>query len=171
MLFRSRTHQEDELKELAEYIYNNIFLHYTMKQWGSKPEDIDPMVSGRVPVLVSYDNRYFQDAYQGMPKDGYTTMIERILQHENITIQLHTKGQEVISLLEGHNSVYYLGKPFTGDLIITGAVDSLLDYKYGELPYRTLDFVWEHYNKEYQPFAVVNYTVSEDYTRITEFKH
>ena len=62
---------DPQIQAIADYVYENVFLHYTMKQWGQTPEEIDPEVTGRVPILLSYDNRYFQDKYQGMPKKGY----------------------------------------------------------------------------------------------------
>ena len=81
--------QEDEdLKAVAEYVYQHIFLRYTMKQWGQKPEEISPEVTGRVPVLLSRDNRYFQDTYQGMPLHGYTPLVQEMLSHPNIDIVL-----------------------------------------------------------------------------------
>ena len=76
--------ESEGIREVAEYVYQNIFLKYTMKQWEQKPEEVDQSVTARVPVLISYDNRYFQDTYQGMPLDGYTTLFENLLNHENI---------------------------------------------------------------------------------------
>ena len=87
-ILKLRESTDEEIKAIADYVYNNIFLKYTMKQWGKKPEEIDPAVTGRVPVYISYDNRYFQDKYQGMPLDGYTKMFENMLAHENITVKL-----------------------------------------------------------------------------------
>mgnify|MGYP000006701607 CR=1 FL=1 len=152
-----------------EYVYENVFLKYTMKQWGKTPKEIDPSVSGRVPVLVSHDNRYFQDKYQGVPKDGFTPMFEHMLDHENIEVVLDTDCRDVLKFTG--NEILFEGKPFEGDVIYTGALDELFDCKFGRLPYRSLDFHFEHYDEEsYQGRSVVNYTVSEDYTRITEFK-
>ena len=162
-------HENPELKEIADYVYENIFLKYTMKQWGQKPEEISPEVTGRVPVLISYDNRYFQDKYQGVPKDGFTPMFEHMLDHENIEVILDTDCRDVLKFTG--NEILFEGKPFAGDVIYTGALDELFDCKFGRLPYRSLDFHFEHYDEEsYQGHSVVNYTVSEDYTRITEFK-
>ena len=162
-------HENPELKEIADYVYENIFLKYTMKQWGQKPEEISPEVTGRVPVLISYDNRYFQDKYQGVPKDGFTPMFEHMLDHENIEVVLDTDCRDVLKFTG--NEILFEGKPFAGDVIYTGALDELFDCKFGRLPYRSLDFHFEHYDEEsYQGHSVVNYTVSEDYTRITEFK-
>ena len=72
-------HDDSELRFLAKYIYENVFLHYTEKQWGFSPDNIDSSVTARVPIVLSRDNRYFQDKYQGIPLEGYTKMIERML--------------------------------------------------------------------------------------------
>ena len=67
-----RQNTDPELAEVADYVYENVFVHYTMKQWGTTPEQIDPATTARVPVFLSLDDRYFQDAYQGIPLEGYT---------------------------------------------------------------------------------------------------
>lgn len=168
-ILKLRENEDPDIRAIAEYVYQNIFLKYTMKQWGQKPEEISPEVTGRVPVLISYDNRYFQDKYQGVPKDGFTPMFEHMLDHENIEVVLDTDCRDVLKFTG--NEILFEGKPFAGDVIYTGALDELFDCKYGRLPYRSLDFHFEHYDEEsYQGHSVVNYTVSEDYTRITEFK-
>lgn len=162
--------KDQDIKALAQYVYENIFLHYTMKQWGQRPEEVSNEVTARVPVLTSYDNRYFQEPYQGMPLDGYQAMFEEILNHPNIHVKLEAKAEDYLAFKD--DGIYYKGKLFTGEVIYTGALDELFHCEYGQLPYRTLDFRFEHYEKEdYQGYSVVNYTVSEDYTRITEFKH
>ncbi|EJC8350023.1 NAD(P)-binding protein, partial [Campylobacter coli] len=81
---------DKDLQFLADYIYKKVFLGYTVKQWGVKPEEIDPSVSARVPIYISKDDRYFQDTYQALPRDGYTKMIENILDHPLIEVRLKT---------------------------------------------------------------------------------
>ena len=76
-----RENTDPELREVADYVYENVFVHYTMKQWGQLPEEIDPATTARVPILLSRDDRYFQDPYQGMPLEGYTPMFERMHLH------------------------------------------------------------------------------------------
>lgn len=160
------------IREVAEYVYQNIFLKYTMKQWEQKPEEVDQSVTARVPVLISYDNRYFQDTYQGMPEAGYTVLFENLLDHENIKIELGVDAKDVLTFDFENHKIFVDGKEFNGPIVFTGAIDELFDCKLGQLPYRSLDFKFEHYNQEfYQSKGVVNYTVSEDYTRITEFKY
>ena len=88
--------QDVDLKLLADYIYQKIYLGYNLKQWGVKPDDLDPSVSGRVPVYVSYDDRYFQDQYQGIPLNGYTALIKKMLNNQNIHILLNTDYKELL---------------------------------------------------------------------------
>ncbi len=165
-------HEDSDLKEIADYVYENIFLKYTMKQWGKSPKEIDPAVSGRVPVLLSRDNRYFQDTYQGMPLEGYTALFEKLLDQERIELRLNCQGKDVLRLDLERGTIYYEGELFEGDVIFTGALDEFFDCRFGRLPYRSLEFCFEHYDIPFfQSHGVVNYTVSEAYTRITEFKY
>ena len=160
------------IQEVAQYVYENIFLKYTMKQWNQKPEEVDQSVTARVPVLISYDNRYFQDTYQGMPEEGYTKLFEKMLDRENIEIELGKDAKNLISFDFDNRKIYYQGQEFLGHIIFTGAIDEFFDNCLGQLPYRSLRFDFEHYSQDdYQGHGVVNYTVSEDYTRITEFKY
>ncbi|MBQ8184511.1 MAG: UDP-galactopyranose mutase [Lachnospiraceae bacterium] len=171
-ILKLRQHEDTEIQAIADYVYENIFLRYTMKQWGQKPEDIDPAVTGRVPVVISYDNRYFGDKYQGMPLEGYTPMFEKILDHPGITVKTGVEASDALEFSKEDGSVRLWGEPFAGTVIYTGPVDELFDCCYGRLPYRTLRFDFEHYDQpDYQGHSVVNYTVSEDFTRITEFKY
>lgn len=164
-----RKNQSKEIQDIAQFVYENVFLKYTMKQWGQKPEEIDPSVSGRVPVFISRDNRYFQDTYQGMPLDGYTALFDNMLNHKNIEVRLNSPANEFMTI---GNKVYADGNEFKGEVIYTGPIDELFDCEYGRLPYRSLRFECEYYEKEhYQTHGVVNYTVSEDFTRITEYKY
>ena len=165
-----RQNPDPEIAALADYVYEHVFVHYTMKQWGQRPEDIDPNTTARVPVFLSEDCRYFQDFYQGMPLEGYTPMFERMLDHPDITVELNADAGERLTLADG--GVLLDGEPFAGPVIYTGAADELFGCKYGRLPYRTLNFAFEtHPVDRWQSHGTVNYTVDQDYTRITEFKY
>ena len=166
-----RQSDDPELAELADYVYENIFKTYTMKQWGQTPEEIDPATTARVPVFLSRDDRYFQDLYQGMPLEGYAALFERLLDHPNIEVRLNTDAADVLTLTQVGTTLVN-GEPFKGPIVYTGAVDDLFDRRFGRLPYRTLDFVFETHPVEwYQTHGTVNYTVDQPFTRITEFKH
>ena len=163
-------HEDPDLQMIGKYVYDNIYVYYTMKQWGRKPEEIDPAVTARVPVNISYDNGYFADKYQGVPLHGFTGMFERMIDHANITVRLCTEAKDVLKVSDG--KLFFEVEKFEGQVIFTGPIDEFFDCEYGRLPYRTLDFTFEHYEREdYQGHAVVNYTVDEAYTRITEYKY
>ncbi len=154
-----RRNPDPEIAAIADYVYGHVFVRYTMKQWGQTPEEIDPNTTARVPVRLSQDNRYFQDAYQGMPLEGYTRMFERMLDHPNIEVRLGVDARPIL-------------KEARVPVIYTGQVDELFNFRFGPLPYRTLDFRFETLSQDcFQTHATVNYTVDEDFTRITEFKH
>lgn len=158
-----------ELRELGNYVYDNIFLYYTVKQWGKSPSEVDPGTTARVPVRLSEDDRYFTDLYQGMPENGYTEVINRLIKHDNITVETSCDALERLKLSDG--KIFFDGEETDADIIYTGETDRLFRYRYGALPYRTLDFRFETLEQDsFQPCATVNYTVSEDFTRITEFK-
>lgn len=172
-----RACEDEELSEIADYVYNNVFLYYTQKQWGLTPDEVDPSVVARVPVFISNDNRYFQDAYQGMPQPSYTSLFENMLDHKNIDICLNVDATSVLDLNfddcedASVTSILLKDVELTVPIIYTGPLDELFIARYGRLPYRTLDFVYETYPQEkWQAAATVNYTTTEDYTRITEFK-
>ena len=165
-----RQNQDPSIAALADYVYEHVFVHYTMKQWGQRPEDIDPNTTARVPVFLSRDDRYFQDTYQGMPLEGYTPMFERMLDHPSITVELGTDALGRLDL--SSNTLKVDGAPFDGQVIYTGQADELFGFRFGPLPYRTLDFAFETLEQDdFQGYGTVNYTVDEDFTRITEFKH
>lgn len=167
-ILQLKKHENPEIRAFADFVYKNIFYIYTMKQWGFKPEQLGSEVMNRVPVYLSEDDRYFLDTYQYMPKNGFTELITNILRHPNIKIKLKTDVKKEIALIDG--KIYYGGREFLGSLIYTGCVDELFDYKYGVLPYRSLKFKFKTLKMpSYQPSAVVNYTTSHKYTRISEF--
>ena len=151
--------QDDtDLKFLANYVYEKVFLHYTTKQWGVKPDEVDGAVTARVPVYISCDERYFQDKYQGIPLEGYTKTVENMLNHPNIEVRLNTKFADYN---EHYDRLFY-----------TGPIDEFFDYEFGELGYRSVNFKLEEHNMPYyQNNAVVNYPCNYDFTRIHEYKY
>ncbi len=158
------------LQFLAEYVYKNIFLHYTEKQWGKSPEQIEGAVTARVPIFIGRDDRYFNDRFQAVPRYGYAKLVEKMLAHKNIKLMLNTNFDEV-GELRG-DEIYLFNQKFTGRLIYTGQLDELFSYKFGALPYRSVDMKFETVDAEsYQDVATVNYPNNYDFTRITEFKN
>ena len=167
-----RKSKDPDIKMLAEFIFENVFKYYTMKQWGLTAEEIDPEVTARVPVRVSYKDTYFDDPYICMPKDGYTAIFKKLLDHPNIELILKADAKKVLSLKDG--KIYLAGKEYTGKVVYTGALDELFDYSLGELPYRSLYFETKEMNGTFQKVATENYPGKDShfpYTRITEYKH
>ena len=163
-----KNHDNPEIRDFAEFVYKNIYCKYTKKQWKAKPEDLGYEVINRVPVTLSDNDKYFKDTYQFMPKKGFTEMVGNILKHPHIRLKLSVDAQDVFSFKDG--KIYVYGEEFDGKVIYTGRVEEIFGYKFGILPYRTLRFKVKTYNKQsYQKTAVVNYTTSRHWTRVTEF--
>ena len=166
--------KNETVQKLGAFVYENVFLHYTTKQWGVPPERVDKSVISRVPVNVSYADTYFTDPFQGIPKDGFTKVFERMLANENISVMLNTDFDALFEAdLKKKKIVFKESrKPFNGFIIYTGQIDRLFQYKFGTLNYRSLRFAFEMHKKPfYQKVAVVNYPNDFDFTRISEFKH
>jgi UDP-galactopyranose mutase len=152
--------EEMVISQVGEELYNKFFKGYTLKQWDIHPKDLAASVTARIPVRTNRDDRYFTDTYQGIPKEGYTAMFEKMLNHPNISVLLQTDYREVMNEIPYNKMVY------------TGPIDSFFDYKFGKLPYRSLRFEHETLNQEfYQDFQQVNYPNEYDFTRIVEWKH
>jgi UDP-galactopyranose mutase len=154
------TSEDVIVSKVGRELYEKFFRNYTRKQWDLDPSELDAAVTARVPVRTNNDDRYFTDTYQAMPKYGYTRMFEGMLSHRNIKIMLNVDYREVQKMIP-HREVIY-----------TGPVDEYFDYRYGRLPYRSLEFRFETLNTErHQPVAVINYPNENLYTRVTEFKY
>ncbi len=157
---RIRTSEDVIVSKVGRELYEKFFRNYTCKQWELDPSELDAAVTARIPTRTNRDDRYFTDKYQVMPLHGYTQMFERMLSHPNIKILLNTDYHEIREWLPYH------------DLIYTGPIDEFFDFRYGKLPYRSLEFVFKTFSMPvYQPAAVVNYPNDYDYTRVTEFKY
>jgi UDP-galactopyranose mutase len=159
--------------DLAEFIYNKVFHNYTFKQWGLSPLDIGSDVANRVPIVYGYDDRYFTDKYQAVPKYGYTSFIKNLLQSKNVHLLLNADWKDV--LRHNENKFYFLNnpEPFYGTVFFTGMIDDLIDNRdLGMLPYRGIRFEHEVVSKEFaQPVATINYPNEGAHTRVTEHKH
>ncbi|MDR2474284.1 MAG: UDP-galactopyranose mutase [Bacteroidales bacterium] len=171
-IFGLLNHHDEELKHFGKYVYEKVFAGYTAKQWGVSIDKIEPSTINRVPVVTGYDDRYFSDFIQMMPLEGYTKLFNNLVDHKNISVLLNTNAKDKIRLDFDSRKIFFEDREYRGIVFFTGAVDELLDYKYGRLPYRSLDLVFEKHEKpEYQRASVVNYPNDEKWTRITEFKH
>jgi UDP-galactopyranose mutase len=155
-----RTSEDVVVSKIGRELYEKFFRNYTRKQWGLDPSELDASVAARVPARLNRDDRYFTDEFQAMPAHGFTHLFENMLDHPNIRLELGTDYRDLQKHVRYRNLVY------------TGPIDAFFDFRYGPLPYRSLDFRFETLDVErLQPVAVVNYPNEHDYTRITEFKH
>jgi UDP-galactopyranose mutase len=156
-----RTSEDVVINQIGRELYEKFFQGYTRKQWGLDPSDLDKSVTSRIPTRTTEDDRYFTDAFQMMPRDGYTRMFEQMLDHPNIDILLDTDFKAVRESIAHRHLIY------------CGPIDEYYDFRFGHLPYRSLRFQHETVQQaEYQPVAVVNFPdQSVPYTRITEYKH
>lgn len=158
------------IKKYADMLFEKDYSLYTAKQWGISPKEIDVSVLKRVPVRFDYENMYFDDKYECMPQGGYTEFFRSLLDNENITVKLGEDVLEHIKINENEQKIYWDSKELNIPVIFTGALDELLGYKYGKLPYRSLEFKYETKDIEsFQNAPVVAYPQVEGYTRITEF--
>lgn len=155
-----RTAEDVVVGKVGRELYNKFFRNYTKKQWDLDPSELDPTVTGRVPVRTSRDDRYFTDTYQAMPRHGYARMFERMLQHPNIRLLLNTDYRDIAAVI-----------PYA-EMIYTGPIDEFFDLRCGRLPYRSLEFQFETFDRPvFQLAAVINYPNENVYTRCTEFKY
>jgi UDP-galactopyranose mutase len=155
-----RTSEDVVVSKVGRELYNKFFKNYTRKQWDLDPSELDASVTSRVPTRTNRDDRYFTDSFQAMPKHGYTKMFEKMLDSPNIKIMLNCDYREIIDQIDYKEMIY------------TGPVDAFFDYRYGKLPYRSLEFKHEtHDCEQFQDAPVVNYPNEQAYTRITEFKY
>ena len=155
-----RKQREPELRELAKFVYESVFRRYTLKQWGMLPEALSPAVTGRVPIRTGYDDRYFQDCFQGQPREGYTRLFERLLAHDGIELRLGCGLDDLGSDVRYDRMLY------------TGPLDAFFGHEFGHLPYRSLTFDFRrHEAARGQVVATVNYPGDESFTRITDFGH
>ena len=162
--------QDPVVKAYADFLFAKDYSLYTAKQWGIDPSQIDISVLKRVPVLFSYEDGYFSDPYQAMPEGGFTGVVARMLDHPNITVQLHTDATEKLTFTADGGELLYEGVA-PGLVVYTGPLDELYGQRFGALPYRSLRFEWQtHAVDSYQAAPVVAYPQAPGYTRITEYK-
>lgn len=157
------------VREYADMLFEEDFRPYTAKQWGRRPEDIDPSIIRRVPILLNERDSYFDDTYECHPNGGYTALFRRMLDHPLISIHTQIDALPLIQFDDENGRVSFDGQSDM-HLIYTGAIDELFECKYGALPYRSLHFEWEkHAVDSYQETAIVAHPKDADFTRITEF--
>jgi len=153
------TFEEQALRFIGNDLYEAFLKGYTIKQWGLHPSKLPASILKRLPVRFNYDDNYYSSTYQGMPRNGYTHIVQQILNHENINLVLSTDFHR--DQVNNYEHVFS-----------SGAIDSWFEHSIGSLAYRTLDFKLERHKGDYQGNPVINYCDEDvSWTRITEFKH
>lgn len=161
--------EDKDISNYGNLLFEKAFKTYTAKQWGVNPNEIDRSVIDRVPMAMNFDERYLNKDFQYLVKKGFTSIFDNMLDHENIEVIKNTNVMNFIKLEENHRI------SFNGDqidlLIYTGAIDELFGYKYGILPYRSLDIHYDYYDMDSKlPCEIISYPQAEGYTRSTEYK-
>jgi len=156
-----RTSEDVVVAGVGRDLYETFFRGYTRKQWGMDPSELDKSVAARVPARSNTDDRYFTDTFQAMPREGYTRMFEAMLDHPSIAVETGIEYRDVIQ-----DGVF-------DHVVFTGAIDEYFDYRFGKLPYRSLEFRHVTLDEaQFQSVGTVNYPdEAVPYTRITEYKH
>lgn len=159
---------DEKIRNFANFLFEKDYKPYTAKQWNLSPSQIDPSVLKRVPIILSYEDTYFNDQYEFMPDKGFLSWYENMIDHHNINIKLETDALKYITFDDDKKEILYDG--IACNIIYTGAIDELCKYRYGVLPYRSLYFDFQSIQtKSFQNTAIVAYPQIEDYTRITEY--
>jgi UDP-galactopyranose mutase len=157
---RVLTSEDAVVSKIGRALYEKFFENYTRKQWGLSASELDATVAARVPARTNHDDRYFTDEFQAMPRAGFTRLFENMLDHPNIKLELGVDYAELLNESSWRQMIY------------TGPIDAFFDYRFGKLPYRSIDFKFETHDRErFQPAAVINFPNEHAYTRITEFKY
>jgi len=156
-----QTSEDVVVNAVGRELYELFFQGYTRKQWGLDPSQLDKSVTARIPTRTNTDDRYFTDSFQAMPKDGYTAMFKRMLDHPLIEVRTGLDFREIRDEVEADHIIY------------SGPIDEYFDFRFGKLPYRSLKFDHRTLNEErHQPVGTVNYPSPDvPYTRISEYKH
>ena len=163
-------HADKEISTYGTLLFEKAYRTYISKMWGLQPEKIDKYVLDRVPMAMSYDERYLNKDFQYLPVDGFTKLFEKMLDHPNIQLHLNTDALKGLELDESSSSIKYNGKVIDC-LVYTGPIDELFNCKYGRLPYRSLDIHYQYSEKSsVLPSAIVSYPQASGYTRSTEYR-
>ena len=161
-----------DIQKLVSYVNENIYTPYVKKIYGVDPEKICEVDGVNINITISYDCRYYQDKYQAVPSNGYTTMFENMLSNHNINILLEHDYNDIISIDLENKKVYFNDEEYTGQLIFTGMIDEFFNYCYGKLPYRSIVYMNETVDQiHFQENASIIYPNDYHFTEITEYKY
>ena len=152
--------EEQALRFIGKELYHAFFYGYTKKQWGCEPTELPASILKRIPVRFNYDDNYHNNIFTGIPVEGYTHLIQKLMEHPAISITLNKKFEPAMDI-SGYDHVFY-----------TGPIDAWFNFKYGRLGYRTVTFETHYADGDFQGTTQMNYCdVDVPFTRITEHKH
>lgn len=160
---------DPDIASYGNLLFDKAFRPYIAKMWDTPVEKIDRYVLGRRSMAMNYDERVADYEFQGLPKEGFTKIFEKLLDHENIQVSLNTDALEHITFVG--NRVLYDGRD-VDCLIFTGPIDELFEFQYGKLPYRSLDIRWDYYENQESvlPMEGVSYPQADGYVRKIEYR-
>lgn len=157
---------KQSIQDFGTYMYEHEYRKYSAKQWGKPIEEIDPSVFKRVPVYISHKKPYLRQKYQYMPEGGFTELAVKMLDHENIKVELSVEAFDHIKI--DRDKVFY--DDYSGPIVYTGPLDALFEYQYGRLPYRALEFTWKRINKKLSLETPLSaFPEGDKYIRITDY--
>lgn len=159
-----------QIHEYGQFMYENEYRKYSAKQWGRPIEEIDPSVFMRVPVYLSYDNAYLKSKYQYMPEGGFTKLAQKILEHENIEVELNCDALNKLTIDYDNGRIWCRDIEHEIPVVYTGPLDALFDYRFGYLSYRALEFVWKTIPRNKMPETPLSaFPEGDKYIRITDY--
>lgn len=162
--------EDEDIAGWGNLLFEKSYRTYCAKQWDVPVDTLDKTIMNRVPMAMNYDERYMNKDFQYLPKYGFTEMFKKMLDHPNIMVQLNTDALDGLAFDEEQKKVFYQGDPVEL-LVFTGPVDEMLGVKYGELPYRSLEIVYEWFDEQQiYPEKIISYPQAKGYTRKTEYK-
>lgn len=162
---------DSRVADFGMLLFEKAYRTYCAKQWGIPINQLDKSIMERVPIAISYDERYMNRDFQYIPEEGFTSLFETMLKHPNINVRTGEDALEHISFNAESKTVEYDGEEIDA-LVFTGAIDELFSGKYGELPYRSLQFKYEWFNCDRKfPEAIISFPQAEGYTRKTEYRY
>lgn len=162
---------DSDISTFGKLLFEKAYRTYCAKQWDVPVESLDKTIMERVPMAMSYDERYMQRDFQFLPKNGYVALFENILRHPNISLRLNEDANLHLKLNSEEGSIFYDNEKID-ILVYTGPIDELFELKFGELPYRSLDIKYEWKNeKRIYPEEIISYPQAIGYTRRTEYRY
>jgi UDP-galactopyranose mutase len=163
-------HEDPIIREYAEFLFEKDYKPYTIKQWGIKPEELETSVLERVPVWLDYTDKLNDSKYQLLPKNSFAEFFEAMLDQPGIDIELNTDVNDLFTVDGKHGVVKFCDQTINIPVVYTGALDELMKYKYGRLPYRSINFQYEVLKIEsFQEASFSIHPFAPGYTRITEY--